>query len=103
MTEIDSISLLIRKPISPHVGSYCNENDEIILPVGEIIETMRVCSFVCGWFCSNTLRAFDATPQMKLKPSLRMNQMEYLNKKMCSAFAFSKMNKAEVGLALSYY
>lgn len=100
MTEKEPISFLVRNYIS------------LLMSARTAMRTMRSFSqsvrlskrcmfayFVREWFCRNTLRAFDATPQMKLRPSLRMNQMEYLNKKMCNAFAFSKVNKAEVILA----
>ena len=54
--------------------------------------------FLVEWFYRKPLRAFDVTPQMKLKSSFRINQIEYLNKKMSNAYGLAKINKAEVVL-----
>lgn len=42
------------------------------------------------------MHSFEQMPQMKLKPSMRLNQMEFIERKMNTIPAFAKMNKAEV-------
>lgn len=43
------------------------------------------------------MHSFEQMPQLKLKPSMRLNQMEFIGRKMNTIPAFAKMNKAEVG------
>lgn len=43
-----------------------------------------------------SVRSFEQMPQLKFKPSMRVNQMEFLGRKVNTLPAFAKMNKAEV-------
>ena len=45
--------------------------------------------------CVKSVHSFEQMPQMKLKPSMRLNQMEFIGRKMNTIPAFAKMNKAE--------